>query len=212
MPKKETARRGRPPRSEGPSTRDRILDAALEAFAESGFEGATVREIATKVGVSDPALYAHFTGKKAIFEALMEEAGPGVLGAVSGGAALADMPARTAIPEVFNAIVASWTSPRTRSFTSLMLRLGPEGIGDSLRVVAQQLHPIFTTWQVRGELRSDISVEVAVWQVIGPISGLRLSYLNAASSESDVSLAISLAEAHLAQISDMLTTTEGYAS
>lgn len=204
-------RRGRPPQSDGPSTRDRILDAALEAFAESGYDGATVRDIAAKVGVSDPALYAHFAGKKAIFEALMDEAGPGVLGSVSGGDRLKDMPARIAIPDAFNAIVASWTSQRARAFTSVMLRLGPEGIGGSLREVAKQLHPIFSTWQARGELRSDIPVDVAVWQVIGPISGLRLAYLHAASSQRDVSLAISLAEAHLAHIAETLTTTEGVA-
>jgi AcrR family transcriptional regulator len=56
--------RGRPPRSDRPDTRGRILDAALEVFSERGFEGATVRQIAAKVGVSDPALYAHFKSKK----------------------------------------------------------------------------------------------------------------------------------------------------
>ena len=69
-------KRGRPIQSGGPETRDCILDAALEVFSERGFEGATVRQIAAKVGVSDPALYAHFKSKQEIFETLLKLAGP----------------------------------------------------------------------------------------------------------------------------------------
>ena len=68
-------KRGRPPRSDRLDTRDHILDAALEVFSERGFDGATVRQIAAKVGVSDPALCAHFKSKQEIFEALLKLAG-----------------------------------------------------------------------------------------------------------------------------------------
>ena len=94
-----------------------------------------MRQIAAKVGVSDPALYSHFKGKKAIFEALMQEAMPGILGAISDVKPLTDLHPRTAIPEIFQAIVMSWAMPRARAFTSLMLRMGPEGIGNALREV-----------------------------------------------------------------------------
>lgn len=52
-----------------------ILDAALAVFAEKGFEGGTMREIAARVGVSEPALYRHYESKDALLCALVETAG-----------------------------------------------------------------------------------------------------------------------------------------
>ncbi|GAA1634955.1 TetR/AcrR family transcriptional regulator [Actinoplanes couchii] len=46
-----------------PDTREVILTAAREAFAEKGFDGASIRAIATGAGV-DPALVHHYFGTK----------------------------------------------------------------------------------------------------------------------------------------------------
>jgi AcrR family transcriptional regulator len=46
-----------------PDTRDSILGAARTAFAEKGFDGASIRGIATVAGV-DPALVHHYFGTK----------------------------------------------------------------------------------------------------------------------------------------------------
>jgi AcrR family transcriptional regulator len=54
-----------------PTRKDEIIDAALEVFSESGYEGGSMREIAKRVGVSEPALYRHFDGKEALFLALL---------------------------------------------------------------------------------------------------------------------------------------------
>ena len=50
-------------RSGDSGTRDAILDAAKDLFAELGYEGASVRAIAGAAGV-DPALIRHFFGDK----------------------------------------------------------------------------------------------------------------------------------------------------
>ena len=52
--------------------RQYILDAALDEFSISGFEGATVERIARKAGITKAGLYAHFTSKEALFEALLD--------------------------------------------------------------------------------------------------------------------------------------------
>jgi AcrR family transcriptional regulator len=58
----EPARRsGRRPGN--PDTRNAVLIAAREAFAERGFDGATIRGIAAAAGV-DPALVHHYFGNK----------------------------------------------------------------------------------------------------------------------------------------------------
>lgn len=200
-------RRGRPPKSKGSATKERILDAALEVFSERGFDGATVRQIAAKVGVSDPALYSHFKGKREIFDALMREAGPDLLSSINEETLAA--PAASALPQIFGAVVQAWTAPRARAFTSLMLRMGPEGIGEALKEVSARLHPVFAAWQARGEIRSNIPVDVAIWQVIGPLSGLRLAYLHGNAGDSDIALATSLATTHLEQISISLANGDG---
>ena len=59
--KRATRRTGRRPGS--PDTREAILAAARQAFAERGFDSATVRQIATAAQV-DPALVHHYFGTK----------------------------------------------------------------------------------------------------------------------------------------------------
>ena len=59
------------------STRERILAEALSLFAESGYGGASMRELARRVGIRESSLYNHFAGKAAILEAIVsEEHGP----------------------------------------------------------------------------------------------------------------------------------------
>lgn len=52
-------------------TRGRILDAALRLFAEGGFAGASIRDIATAAGVQSATLYAHFPGKEHVLAELI---------------------------------------------------------------------------------------------------------------------------------------------
>jgi AcrR family transcriptional regulator len=60
-----------PPGPRGEVTRQRILAVAQELFSQRGFDGTTVREIAGRVDITDPALYYYFRTKRLILEALM---------------------------------------------------------------------------------------------------------------------------------------------
>jgi AcrR family transcriptional regulator len=55
-----------------PGRKGEILDAATEVFAEKGYSAGSMREIAARVGVSEPALYRHFPGKEAIFRTIVD--------------------------------------------------------------------------------------------------------------------------------------------
>jgi TetR/AcrR family transcriptional regulator len=70
---RKSGRRGRGrPSDNGPGGDLVLLQAARSAFARHGFEGATLRGIATSAGV-DPALVAHhFGSKEALWEAVIE--------------------------------------------------------------------------------------------------------------------------------------------
>ena len=62
---------GRPRNADGQRTRQAILDAALDLFSEKGYFGTSLRDVATAVGVRESALYNYFTGKDALFDALL---------------------------------------------------------------------------------------------------------------------------------------------
>jgi AcrR family transcriptional regulator len=54
------------------STRQRILDVALELFATQGFAATTTRELSERLGFTKAALYYHFPTKDALLQALVE--------------------------------------------------------------------------------------------------------------------------------------------
>ncbi len=56
------------------STRDRILVSALEAFSESGYEGASTREIARLAGVNQGLISYYFGNKLALWKAAVNRA------------------------------------------------------------------------------------------------------------------------------------------
>ena len=61
------------PREQAGGTRERILNAALEVFAEKGLHGATVVEIAKRAGMTGGALYRYYPSKEEIFKAVIEQ-------------------------------------------------------------------------------------------------------------------------------------------
>jgi TetR/AcrR family transcriptional regulator len=57
---------------ESPDTRERILDAAEEAFASGGYAAARVAGIAEAAGVNKAMLYYYFGSKDALYQAALE--------------------------------------------------------------------------------------------------------------------------------------------
>jgi AcrR family transcriptional regulator len=64
----------RPPRKRltAEQRRDSILDAALEVFAQRGFHGSSIDEIAHAAGVSKALIYEHFPSKRDLHVSLLE--------------------------------------------------------------------------------------------------------------------------------------------
>lgn len=53
------------------ATRDKILNAARQEFLDKGYQGAWLRDIAKKAGVTTGALYGYFKNKEELFGALV---------------------------------------------------------------------------------------------------------------------------------------------
>jgi AcrR family transcriptional regulator len=54
-------------------TRTKVLVAGRRLFSEQGYEGATIRDIATAAGMSTGAVFANFTDKSDLFREIMTE-------------------------------------------------------------------------------------------------------------------------------------------
>ena len=54
-------------------TRQKLLDAALEAFSENGFKGTSTRDIAERAGVHHPLITYHFKNKEELWRAAADK-------------------------------------------------------------------------------------------------------------------------------------------
>ncbi len=59
-------------RMTGKARREQLLDVGRRLFAEKGFEGTSVEEIAAKAGVSKPVVYEHFGGKEGLYAVVVD--------------------------------------------------------------------------------------------------------------------------------------------
>ena len=55
------------------NTKERILEEALKLFAQSGYMGESMNDIATNLGVTKAALYKHYKSKQEILDSIVEK-------------------------------------------------------------------------------------------------------------------------------------------
>jgi AcrR family transcriptional regulator len=100
-------------------TRARLLRTAAEVFAQKGYHGASVEEVAERAGFSHGAVYSNFAGKEdlflAVFEDYMATRAQELAEALTG--APEDLPGRA------RAIAAQWMERFRRDPGSFLLHL-----------------------------------------------------------------------------------------
>ncbi|MFF7204772.1 MULTISPECIES: TetR/AcrR family transcriptional regulator [unclassified Streptomyces] len=82
--KNRSSRRARRVRMTGAQRREQLLDIGRTLFAEKGFEGTSVEEIAAKAGVSKPVVYEHFGGKEGLYAVVVDREMRQLLDMVTG--------------------------------------------------------------------------------------------------------------------------------
>ena len=112
-------RRGRPRGGES-DTRERIIAAAVEIFAESGYDGTTMRAIAGRAGV-DSALLHHYFGTKA--DLFTETIGAPMRPDVDIPSLL-EGPVELLGEHVVRYVLEAWEQPDTRKRGVVLLRAG----------------------------------------------------------------------------------------
>lgn len=63
-------------RAQRAETRERLIDGAIRVFSAKGYVNTTVEDILSEAGVSRASFYAHFAGKAAVVEAMIENFAP----------------------------------------------------------------------------------------------------------------------------------------
>ena len=71
-------------RAEGPSTAERILDAALVSFGSRGYEATSLDSLADGLGVRKQSILYWFPSKEALLEALIDRSAAELAGALQG--------------------------------------------------------------------------------------------------------------------------------
>ncbi|MEU0131003.1 MULTISPECIES: TetR/AcrR family transcriptional regulator [unclassified Streptomyces] len=77
-------RRTRRVRMTGKERREQLLDIGRTLFADKGFEGTSVEEIAARAGVSKPVVYEHFGGKEGLYAVVVDREMRQLLDLVTG--------------------------------------------------------------------------------------------------------------------------------
>ncbi|HRN29535.1 MAG TPA: TetR family transcriptional regulator, partial [Terrimesophilobacter sp.] len=166
---------GRTPK--GVAKREAILDAALEVFGEVGLHGASLREIASRVGVSHQSLMHYFPTKNALLMAVLrrrderlrshfdDEGGMSLTELVS----LAEDNVRSpGVIELYNMASAEATNPEHPAHP-YYAEFYESIIASHARYLQRALE--------LGALREGWSPETAARAILGMMDGLQLQWL-----------------------------------
>ena len=156
----------RPRNADGQRTRQAILDAALDLFADKGFFGTSLRDVATAVGVRESALYNYFPGKDALFEAIlaahqdsrMERLAPLADGPIGDGRAL--------LLRLANSTIDGYVEPREQKLFRILMsdgirlaRSGRLNLYERMEHSRERIHDILRRLIREGWLRrTDVTV------------------------------------------------------
>jgi len=81
----ERASRTRRPRMTATERREQLIETARGLFAERGFDGTSIEEVAARAEVSKPVVYEHFGGKEGLYAVVVDREVRRLLGMVQAG-------------------------------------------------------------------------------------------------------------------------------
>ena len=130
--------------AEPPARREEVLETALTLVSEHGVAGASLRKLASELGMSQPSLYHYFSSKDELVSAVVEYCAERML------ASALDLPApqrREDIPRyAMQAVVDLWSTERHPRFVRFMFVVALESKENRAfiqRVFEERLYPGF---------------------------------------------------------------------
>ncbi|GAA2737211.1 TetR/AcrR family transcriptional regulator [Pedococcus aerophilus] len=111
-------------RMTGKQRREQLIVVGRKLFADKGFEGTTVEEIAAKANVSKPVVYEHFGGKEGLYAVVVDREIAALLGGITG-ALTADLNSRETLERAASALL-DYIESSTDGFR-ILVRDSPPG-------------------------------------------------------------------------------------
>jgi len=108
----------------GSERRHQLIDIARSLFAERGYEGTSVEEIAQRAGVSKPVVYEHFGGKEGLYAVVVDREMSALLDRITSS--LTNNRSRVRVERVALALL-TYIEERTDGFR-IMIRDSPASI------------------------------------------------------------------------------------
>jgi AcrR family transcriptional regulator len=168
-------------RANGRASREAIMQAAVDVFAERGYRGASLAEIASRVGMTQPGLLHHFPTKDELLLAVVNER------EAENDRGLRDLMARgePLLPQAIEVIAAlnRRVPLQQRLFTTLSAEAIPTNhplhdyFVERYRRYSAQLADELRAGQDRGEIRADLDAKAVACEVIATLDGLHLQWL-----------------------------------
>ena len=157
------------------TSRERILHSAKTLFASNGYENTSTAAIARMAGSSESQLIKHFGGKEGVLEAIFDE---GWARMREGLGALGNTAGREKLQAMMNLILSSLQEDA--ELKELMLLEGRRVRKEGHLVMLTQgfldfvrgVDAVLVEMQSSGQLRRDISPDVARSALMGMIEGL----------------------------------------
>ncbi len=158
-------------RMSGPERKEQIIQAAISVMAGHGLLGATTRRIAEEVGVSEPALYKYFAGKKELLLDALEEVGDRFFSTIARAAAEGDeVPDRIYnMSASFYEFVMEHHEESVLLFETVTGARDPEvraKLSEKMLQSLAVLSAMFDAGKEQGSVRDDLDSTVAAWQIM----------------------------------------------
>jgi AcrR family transcriptional regulator len=163
-----TARNGR---MSGAERKLQIIQAAISIMAEHGLSGTTTRRIAEEVGISEPALYKYFPGKKELLLEALDEVGRRFFATLSAAAGVGG-----SVPDrIYNMSASFYEFVMDHPEESMLLFETVTGARDpEIRAALSErmlkstavFSSMFEAGKEQGTVRKDLDTTVAAWQIL----------------------------------------------
>lgn len=166
--------------AKGGATRAMILDTAMQIFGETGYLGTSLRDIASRCGLTHPGLLYHFATKEALLMAVLSrrdelDAHDNPTHGLPGRATLVSLvrtarlnASRRGIVELYATLSAESTHPGHPAHTYFQERY---------RSLLADLTLAFEDLERSGELAAEVAPAIAAAQTVALMDGLQIQWL-----------------------------------
>jgi AcrR family transcriptional regulator len=162
-------------------TRDRVLQVAQALFAERGYRGTSLRDIAKRIGIKAPSLLHHFPSKQQLYLAVLDkmfESLEDAANAVAWGRESRQERMRQAVGDAIDFIASH------PDFVRIMWKEMADESGVGRQVLKRRLPPLFSTavnFIFRGQRDGEFRTEVDPLHFMWSLNSITIGYFTTAA-------------------------------